>query len=264
MDGTQKSHNEMIFYFITFGMIFLSFAIIAFVFIYQRKIQNKRLELQQLKLDNQQQLTKSIIEAKEAEQRRIALELHDDVGSTLTAIKFMVAVLPEDLEAKTKLNSTLQTVIKKVRRISNELLPTVLEEFGLVTAITSLINQLNDQIDAIQFSVSVINNGSSKAQNKEIELSCYRIVQELLNNIIKYAHATSVIVNVKQTTSGLSVFIEDNGDGFTPKTHTPKAIPTLGLKNMESRVQHIGAKMQFKKLEQGTKVSLRWKPQQEI
>jgi signal transduction histidine kinase len=264
MVGTQKNSYEMIFYIITFGMIFLSFAIVAFVLIYQRKMQRKSFEFQQLKLTNQQLLTKSIIEAREAEQRRIALELHDDVGSTLTAIKFMVAVLPEDLEAKTKLNSTLQTVIKKVRRISNELLPTVLEEFGLVTAITSLINQLNDQIDAIQFTVSVINNGSSKAQNKEIELSCYRIVQELLNNIIKYAHATSVIVNVKQTTSGLYVFIEDNGDGFSPKTHTPKAIPTLGLKNMESRVQHIGAKMQFKKLEQGTKVSLRWKPQQEI
>lgn len=263
MDSAQNSHYEMIFYFITSGMIFLSFAIIAFVFIYQRKMQNKRLELQQLKLENQQQLTKSIIEAKEAEQRRIALELHDDVGSTLTAIKFMIAVLPEDLEAKTKLNGTLQTVIKKVRRISNELLPTVLEEFGLTVAIKSLINQLNDQIDTIQFGISIINHGISEYQNKEIELSCYRIVQELLNNIIKYAHATSVVVNVKQTNSGLYVVIEDNGNGFTPKTHTPKTIPTLGLKNMESRVQHIGAKMQFKKIEQGTKVSLRWKPQQE-
>lgn len=263
MDGTQKPNYDMIFYIITFGMIFLSFAIIAFVLIYQRKMQRKRSEFQQLKLNNQQQLTKSIIEAKEAEQRRIALELHDDVGSTLTAIKFMVAVLPDNLEAKVKLNETLITVIKKVRRISNELLPTVLEEFGLITALNSLSNQLNDQITGVTLHLEVRNKGIHESQTKDVELSCYRILQELLNNIIKYAHATTVTIQINQSSTGLTISVSDNGDGFTPKTHTPKSLPTLGLKNMESRVQHIGAKMIFKKLENGTKVSLRWKPQQE-
>lgn len=263
MDGTQKTNYEMIFYIITVGMIFLSFAIIAFVIVYQRKMQRKRFEFQQLKLDNQQQLTTSIIEAKEAEQRRIALELHDDVGSTLTAIKFMVAVLPEDLAAKEKLNETLVNVIKKVRRISNELLPTVLEEFGLIAALNSLSNQLNDQITDISIQTDVTNKGISIEQSKDVELSCYRIVQELLNNIIKYANATKITIQVNQSAAGLSINVIDNGDGFNPKTHTPKSLPTLGLKNMESRVQHIGAKMIFKKLENGTKVSLKWKPQQE-
>jgi signal transduction histidine kinase len=264
MDGTQKTNYEMIFYIITVGMIFLSFAIIVFVIVYQRKMQRKRFEFQQLKLDNQQQLTTSIIEAKEAEQRRIALELHDDVGSTLTAIKFMVAVLPEDLAAKEKLNETLVNVIKKVRRISNELLPTVLEEFGLIAALNSLSNQLNDQISGINIQITATNHGVSEAQTKDVELSCYRIIQELLNNIIKYANATIVTIQVNQSSSGLNINVIDNGDGFNPKTHTPKSLPTLGLKNMESRVQHIGAKMNFKKSENGTKVSLRWKPQQEI
>lgn len=263
MDGKNATNLELVFAIVTFGIILLVVGIITFVFVYQRKMQRKKRQIQEMEVDYQKDMVNAVIEAREMEQRRIALELHDDVGSTLTAIKFSVASLPTDLESKESLNANLNSAIQKVRRISNELLPSILEELGLVTAANSLVKQINEQIPTTQFTIQAVQDPAATDQTKDVNLAFYRVLQELLNNIIKYAEATIVTVWLNQNEDGLEMIVTDNGVGFTPEDHKNRERPSLGLKNMESRMQKIGGKMQYSKLDVGTKVSVTWNSQEE-
>lgn len=259
MDGQGSNSLDLIFAIITVGMILLALGIISAVFLYQQKLQKRKEQMKNLEIDYQKDLVNSSIEAREMEQRRIALELHDDVGSTLTAIKFSISSAPIDNEVKTLLNENLMEAIQKVRRISNELLPSILEELGLLAASTSLVTKLNEQIHPIQFSIQSVQDPSSSLQTKEVNLAIYRVLQELLNNIVKYSGATEVSVRIHQDENGVELTVEDNGSGFVPEDHKDRAKPTLGLKNMEIRIQQINGSMRYSKLKQGTRVNVEWK-----
>lgn len=259
MDG-QHTNLELVFALVTLGMILLALGIISLVFIYQRKIQKKQSELKEMDLSYQKGLVNAIIEAREMEQRRIALELHDDVGSTLTAIKFSVLSLQMEDETKETLTHNLNDAIQKVRRISNELLPSILEELGLLTAANSLVKQLNEQLDGVSIIIQVIQDPPSSFQTKDVNLAFYRVLQELLTNIIKYAEATHVKVWLNQNEDGLEMTISDNGKGFIPSKSVNPERPSLGLRNMESRLQQINGQIAYEKQIKGTKVRIEWRP----
>jgi signal transduction histidine kinase len=259
MDG-RHTNLELIFALVTLGMILLALGIISLVFIYQRKIQKKQSEMQELDISYQKGLVNAIIEARETEQRRIALELHDDVGSTLTAIKFSVLSLQMEEKTKETLTHNLNDAIQKVRRISNELLPSILEELGLLTAANSLVKQLNDQLEEVTISIQVVQDPPAIGQTKEVNLAFYRVLQELLNNIIKYADATVVEVWLVQNEEGLEMTISDNGKGFIPNKEVNIERPSLGLRNMESRLQQINGDIAYEKQTKGTKVRVEWHP----
>jgi signal transduction histidine kinase len=235
-------------------MLFI-FAIVLFVIIYQRRISSKQAELIALELQNQKELMSAVIVSKEQEQRRIAEELHDDVGSILTAIKFSIPQLVKEEDTKTLLINNIAEAIQKVRRISNELLPSVLDELGLTTAIQALMKTVSSQ--TIDFIFTVQNEGNTKI-NKDVELAFYRILQELINNIIKYSHAKKVEINLAITENNLILSIFDDGQGFIPIDHLEKTKPSLGLKNIESRIQQINAFIYYEKTNPGTKVTLAW------
>lgn len=257
MAGQETQDLDLKFAIITIGMILLSLAIIGAVFVYQQKLQNRKNQLKNLEIENQKNLLKASIEAREAEQRRIAFELHDDVGSTLTAIKFSLAAAKMDDPMKDQLNSNLARVIQKVRRISYELLPSILDEMGIIAGATSLVKNLNEQVEHIDFSIQPVRDPAAPEQTKEVELAVYRVLQELLNNIVKYSGASHVKVLLIQNEDGLEVFIDDDGNGFDPKT-VDKNAPSLGLRNIEMRMQQIHASVVYTKKEIGTRVVVKW------
>lgn len=258
MDGKQGIDFGTVLIFGTLGMIILAMAIIVFVFIYQKKMVDKQNELSRQALEHQKLLMDAVIQAKELEQRRIALELHDDVGSTLTAIKFSVTKLAVTPEEKELLHTNLSGAIQKVRRISNDLLPSVLEELGLRTAIQSLLKTLNETT-GIVFSSSDSEGGYAN-HSKDVELTFYRVLQELLNNILKYAESSHVQVTLNSDQDSLQMIVQDNGKGFVPSDHTEHERPSLGLRNMESRIQQIKGALHFEKgIAAGTKVTVLWK-----
>lgn len=243
----------------TMGMIILAMGIIAFFFIYQKRMVAKQNELARMDLEHQKELMGAVIQTRELEQRRIALELHDDVGSTLTAIKFSIPKLNITPEEKEMLNSNLANAIQKVRRISNDLLPSILEELGLSTAARSLIKTLNETTN-LEYHIECPNEGISHP--KDVELAFYRVMQELLNNILKYAEAKQVKLEIVTTLKGIRMTISDDGKGFVPTGHINKDQPSLGLKNMESRIQQIKGTIHYEKtIPKGTKVTIEWKVQ---
>ena len=257
MAGQDTQDLDLKFAIITIGMILLSLAIIAAVFFYQQKLQNRKNQLKNLEIENQKNLLNASIEAREAEQRRIAFELHDDVGSTLTAIKFSLAAAKMEDAMKDQLNANLTRVIQKVRRISYELLPSILDEMGIIAGATSLVKSLNEQVDHIEFTIQPVRDPAAPEQTKEVELAIYRVLQELLNNIVKYSGASHVKVLLVQNEDGLELFIDDDGNGFDPKT-VDKSAPSLGLRNIEMRMQQIHASVEYTKKEIGTRVVVKW------
>lgn len=253
MAGKSSESLDLFFVIVTVGMILLSLAIISAVFFYQQKLQRRRNQLKNVEIDYQKNLLNASIEAREMEQRRIAFELHDDIGSTLTAIKFSLANAKVEESVMTNLNNAIQ----KVRRISYELLPSILDEMGLLSGATSLVNNLNDQIRNIEFSIQPVRDPQSPEQTKEIELALYRVLQELLNNIVKYANASTVNVLLIQNELGIDMIIEDDGDGFNPES-VNRVSSSLGLRNMEMRIQQIDGSLKFEKKSKGTRVVVKW------
>lgn len=257
MAGQDAQNLDLKFAIITIGMVVLSLAIIGAVFFYQQKLQNRKNQLKNIEIEHQKKLLNASIEAREAEQRRIAFELHDDVGSTLTAIKFSMAAAQMDDSLKEQLNTNLVRVIQKVRRISYELLPSILDEMGIIAGASSLVKNLNEQIDHIDFTIQPVRDPAAPEQSKDVELAVYRVLQELLNNIVKYSGATHVRVLLVQNEDGLELIIDDDGNGFDPKTVDKKS-PSLGLRNIEMRMQQIHATVKYTKKEIGTRVVVKW------
>ncbi len=210
-----------------------------------RKIaEQKLLEIKQLKSEHEKKLRDAIFLTKEREQKRIAQELHDDIGSSLTVIKFALHQLDLSDDKKSNLNNSLTAIIKKVRNLSNELSPSILEEFGLFNALRNLIETIKDSTPIVATFIS--NVSEIIGLNKDVEISIYRIVQELLTNILKYSNATTVDVSFNLGKDKIELTISDNGNGFIPSKQIFKK-DSLGLMNIESRIEYIHATIKYKK-----------------
>ncbi len=128
---------------------------------------------------------------------------------------------------------------------------------GLLSGATSIVNGLNDQIPHIHFSIQPVRDPQAPEQTKEIELALYRVLQELLNNIVKYSNASTVNVLLIQNELGIELILDDDGDGFDPRS-VDKASSSLGLRNMEMRIQQIDGSLKFEKKNNGTRVVVKW------
>ena len=190
-------------------------------------------------------LSSKLIEAHENERKRIAHELHDSIGASLTAVKFGLerelrraksgdANLDESFVEQ--LAETVEITIKDVKRIYGNLRPLVLDDLGVVPAVRSLIRQFSEvqpQIHCNQvFAVEEAGIPDS------LKIVIYRVCQEALNNISKHSGATEVELSLARKRDTIALFIRDNGRGFDLRNITPEANRTgLGLESMKDRVE---------------------------
>ena len=238
----------------TAAMLFLAIGIIVFIVVYQRKMFAKQNQISKIRLENQEKLIKAEIDTKEREQRRIAQELHDDIGASLSSMRFIVGKMDPKLEGVKELGATVSRSTQSVRRISNDLLPHVLEELSIKEALGNLVNNL--ECIPIDFTYTSDDNDYSFLE-KDVQLAMFRIVQELINNIMKYAEAKNVTINLSRSNEGIMIVVSDDGNGNIPEQYTLKHPRTLGLKNIQSRVQYIGGSIKREKNPQrGTKVTI--------
>ncbi|TNF48425.1 MAG: hypothetical protein EP305_05500 [Bacteroidetes bacterium] len=239
----------------TFGMIVMVIAIIVFVILYQRKMFAKQNEILQIETSKQKELVNAVLTAKEMEQKRIAQELHDEIGSSINAVKMSLIKMKMDEDHKSSLSSELLQISKNVRRISNELMPSVLEELGFHQAIEHLLKKFQ-----ITSGLEIRLNYEQEmpfALNKGTQLSLYRIIQELVNNIIKYAEATKIEVIISHHSDQLELRIIDDGIGFIPDQDSLTKGDSLGLKNIKSRIQQIDGEDSYSNVDpRGTEVKI--------
>ena len=194
------------------------------------------------------QLLAQTVQAQEDERHRIAQELHDDTIQTLLVIanRTQSLMCDENNGTNSKVRANVEwirdailNVSDDVRRLSLDLRPSILDNIGLVSALTWLVDRLNqeDSIDA-QMKVS----GKSYRLNHETEVIIFRIVQEALNNVRRHSKANMAVVSLEFSEDSLKVAVQDNGKGFTlPREQSDfTAKGKLGLAGMQQRTKFLG------------------------
>ena len=186
------------------------------------------------------------VQAQEDERRRIAREIHDGLGQMLTAIKFnleiledMITVGREGQDRIHDMKGLLDDVMKEAREISHNLMPSVLDDFGLTPALQLLSEQFTNRTDVkAHFHTS----GITERLDPQIEIGLYRIAQESLNNVAKHAEATEVNLQFIRHPEGIRLVIEDNGKGITEKPDIVRATGKggMGLVSMRERAASFG------------------------
>jgi len=213
-----------------------------FVIIYQRKMIKNQVQLRRLEDVQQQELLKAVIETQETERKRLAEDLHDSVGQVLSAIKLKLHRLDKlnEVEGVNELlidtRKLTDECIQEIRNIIHNVLPPVLTDFGLIDALKALCTKM-DENTSIQVTFS--KKLDDMRFPSQIELTLYRIAQELFGNAVKHSEATSIHVDLSKQGNTLVMSFRDNGKGFD----IDSVKHGFGLKNLRSRASLINGKI---------------------
>ncbi|MDP4285240.1 MAG: PAS domain S-box protein [Bacteroidota bacterium] len=206
-----------------------------------KKILEKELSEQRLK---QQQLIMGVaIESQEKEKNELGKELHDNINQILATVKIYLGMLKSsrDLPEEDLLGKSYDYVnlaMDELRKLSHSLVAPSLGNIGLEEALEGLVNDAK-LINKLKVQLSVDEKYKTQDIDKNVELMFYRIVQEQLNNIFKYANATNVIIRLKKENNNLVLSINDNGVGFD----VLEKVSGIGLKNINNRVMFYSGNM---------------------
>ncbi|TNJ42919.1 type IV pili methyl-accepting chemotaxis transducer N-terminal domain-containing protein [Tamlana fucoidanivorans] len=214
------------------------------------------------KMSQQKIISSKIIENQEKEQNRIAKDVHDGIGQMLTGLKYnLESIDANDVKkaaAKIEhLKELTSNIIKGVRTATFNLTPPELTDHGIVPAIIKLTHELSRLTgkEIVFFNKTDFN----QRLDSLTEINIYRITQEAINNAIKYAESTHIIVSLSHSKNILSLVVDDNGKGFDPRTI--KRIKTgdggMGMTFMRERINYIGGRLFLTSEEgKGTRVTL--------
>ncbi|HXD77688.1 MAG TPA: ATP-binding protein [Puia sp.] len=252
LDVTSGSTVSLVLFFGTIGMLALTIGLIVFIIFHQRKVIRYQLRLQRMEQDQQKLLLNASIRLQEEERQRIAADLHDDAGPLLATARLYLNENLVNLDKTTQLQSIynakqiIDDTIQLIRNISHSLMPPTLKNFGLESAV-------NDLFQKISGSGSM--NASSRFHDyrerlqAENELIIFRVIQELVNNILKHSNAS--FIHLTQNTSGNKFFIRLHHDGRgitqTDFNKLNKSNVGLGLKNIQSRLKVLHGQIFFEK-----------------
>jgi two-component system sensor histidine kinase DegS len=212
--------------------------------------------------ENMRFYARKITQAQESERRRIARELHDDTIQSLIGLSRQMEALAtgeDGLPASAAqrvggLQAATSEVIQQVRRFSQDLRPSILDDLGLLPTLEELTTELNRQ-DGLQAEFRVA--GEERRLSSEAELILFRIAQEALNNVRKHARATKVVTVMEMSASAVQMTVEDDGIGFKPPTLAdhPAVASRLGLIGMHERARLLSGTLVIDSAPgQGTKV----------
>ncbi len=216
--------------------------------------------------ENLHYYVQQITRAQEDERKRIARDLHDDTIQALIALSRRLEGLVTPDERKRlpeatsrrieELGGMADEMIKGVRRFSQDLRPSILDDLGLLPALEGLLASVTER-DGLQTRVQVL--GERRRFSPEVELTLFRIAQEALNNVRKHAQATLAVITVEFTDSTVQLKIQDNGRGFSPPALTGDLTPSgrLGLMGMYERARLLGGTLEVQsELGVGTRVTV--------
>lgn len=214
-------------------------------------------------------LSDKVISAQEKERQRVAAELHDGIGQTLSAVKFCVetsikhlheAPTVENVQQLESVIPRIQDAIEEVRRISMALRPSILDDIGILATLTWFCRESSRVYTGLRILLQL--DAKEEHIPVAIKLVIFRIVQEALNNIIKHSGATVMSITLRRDADALELYIEDNGKGFDPQrtiSDSSKAKSGLGLVSMRERAELSGATFVLESAPgKGTTQRVRW------
>lgn len=227
----------------------LAILLLTAIFLFYRKKQIQHKAELDAELASQKELrAKSIIEAEEKERIRIATDLHDGVGQLLSAAKLNLSSLENkinlnDASQQTAFQNAISLVddsVKEVRSVSHNMMPNTLLKLGLASAVKEFVTKIQGTPN-LKVNLEIVGLNNRIEQEKETVI--YRVIQEVVSNIIKHAKATELTLQIIKHEHELSILIEDNGIGFD--TSKINSFEGIGLKNILSRIEFINGTMHF-------------------
>ena len=225
-------------------LVCLVLVIIFFIQFRSRKKAESKLNEQTLANLAVQQDYMSFIEGQEAERKRIASDIHDGLAQNLVTLGINLSALKiesqDELNRKKELQADINQLINETRTIAHNMMPDVLTELGLTKGLKSLIHKLNQNNAGLTFSLEL--NDPFIKLSSLMEIQLYRIIQELMNNVIKHAQATSCLIKIVSSTEELKLSVTDNGIGFDIDIQQKAGI---GIKSVNSRVRSLGGSIQI-------------------
>ncbi|MEP6735882.1 MAG: histidine kinase [Chryseolinea sp.] len=183
----------------------------------------------------------ALLEGQEAERTRIVKELHDGVGQMLTAIRMQVELIEGDDKRKVEIKNYINETIVEVKRISYNMMPQSILDFGLDAALQGLCESIR-KYARLTIDFQYIKEAPDKLEF-DVSIALYRIIQEGLNNIVKHASATHVTLHILERIDELYCVLEDDGKGFS-QLNGPTASGD-GLKNIRERVMFLNGAVEI-------------------
>ena len=228
-------------YFLYGSLILILLTIVLGIVVLRNRKHRQEVKMQKLILQQQEIATQSIVAAEENERKRIASDLHDGLGQLLTAARFNLNGIADNVTGlstaeKLVFNKAVSLVdesCKEVRNVSHNIMPSALLKSGLGDAVKDFI----DKIENKKLKVSLSTAGLNEKLDANTEILVYRIIQECVNNTIKHAGANRLDIALINDTDGLNITLEDNGTGFD--THILKEGKGIGMKNIRTRTDYL-------------------------
>ncbi len=217
----------------------------AAIFLFYRHQQRQKAVANAERIIQQETRLNAVFEAQEEERRRIAKELHDGVGQTISAIKMNYQSLSGKAAEKElapefeKIGKMLENAGTEVRNISHQMIPKELEQFGLVPAIEGMLS-LNLENAPVHYQFE--HSGFSERIGSHIELVLFRVLQELVSNVIKHSKASQLTVQLVKLKTHVVMNVSDNGIGFDVDRKEKNGI---GLLNIASRIDAIKGNLHY-------------------
>ena len=234
----------------TFGMFLMAIGIVVFVIFHQRKVIRYQLQMKKLEDEKQQMLLQASIRFQEEERQRIAADLHDDAGPLLATARLYLNENLIHQEPAIQLQSIynakqiIDDAIQLIRNISHSLMPPTLKNFGLESAMTDLFQKISG---AGTLNASARFHDYRQRIKLEQELLIFRVLQELVANILK--HSNSGFIHLTQNANGNNLYFRIHHDGkgitqseFDKLNHYSTG---LGLKNIQSRINVLRGRIFF-------------------
>ncbi|HEY2727630.1 MAG TPA: ATP-binding protein [Parafilimonas sp.] len=244
--STHISNYEIVITIITATILFLmlvSFSI-AFLFTYQKRKGEYYTEKQEMETMFKQELLKSQLETQEYSFQQVSREIHDNIGQLLSSTKMLMSVGFMELSTvPDALKIAEQTVIKAIqdlRLLSKSLNQEWLHQFNLIENLEAEKERINSSKN---ITVELISQYDKLPLEPEAQVMLFRVVQEALQNSIKHANAKNIVIQIQNTDNCFELSIKDDGKGFDVDV-ARKA--SLGLRNMEYRIQLLGGSIEWK------------------
>ena len=228
---------ELVLYSISF-CVFLAILLVGAAIYSKNAIVKRELEKKELEIEHQKELVEQLIVVQEDERSRIARELHDGVNSKLATVLLFLEQ-PSKNNNQERVPEAIKEAMQISRRISYDLLPPTLESFGLKGALYELFEDIEDE-SSIKVTIQLLDQIDEIPQKKQLHV--YRIVQEALQNTLKYGHASKIELTASFDKE-LVLTYRDDGVGADLATISRHG---LGLRNIAARAEMIPAQHSFK------------------
>jgi signal transduction histidine kinase len=270
LQRAQILHQKMVKNTVIIGSILLLIFVGVLLINYRQKVRTREIIARKneeinrrkiIELEKNQKLyaLDAMITGQDEERKRIARDLHDGLGALLSTVQIHFSSIENEIKKIQQLdiyntaNKLLDDACLEVRKISHNMMPGTLLKYGLVPAIEDLCNKIhvadNLKVDFHAFEME------NERLAEHIEITIFRLIQEGLNNIVRHARATEVIVQLQKDERELHLIIEDNGVGFNVSEAREKG--GMGMRNLDSRVKYLNGKLDIdSEIGKGTSITI--------